>query len=115
MASTAAPRTSARRTPARRRTTAWLAAAVVLLALTACAAGPNPGLDTAPPGLSEPAGFWYGLWQGMILPVTFVISLFTDSVSVYEVHNSGNWYDVGYVLGISLVFGGPFGASRARR
>ncbi|WP_402373183.1 hypothetical protein [Isoptericola rhizosphaerae] len=90
-------------------------AVVVLVALTACAAGPNPGLDTAPTALGEPAGFWLGVWQGMILPVAFVISLFTDTVSVYEVHNNGNWYDVGYVLGISFVFGGPFGASRARR
>jgi hypothetical protein len=90
-------------------------AVAVVLTLAACAAGPNPGLDTAPADLSQPAGFWLGLWQGMILPVAFVVSLFTDSVSVYEVHNSGNWYDVGYVLGISFVFGGPLGASRARR
>ncbi|MCK0117569.1 hypothetical protein BCE75_11152 [Isoptericola sp. CG 20/1183] len=90
-------------------------AVVVLVALTACAAGPNPTLDTASTVLGEPAGFWLGLWQGMILPVTFVVSLFTDTVSVYEVHNNGNWYDVGYVLGISFVFGGPLGASRARR
>ncbi|GAA1978635.1 hypothetical protein GCM10009718_14110 [Isoptericola halotolerans] len=98
----------------RRWTTVALGVAVVLV-LSACAAGPNPGLDTAPAGLSQPAGFWLGLWQGMILPVTFVVSLFTDAVSVYEVRNSGNWYDVGYVLGISFVFGGPLGASRARR
>lgn len=88
--------------------------AVVVLVLGACAAGANPTLDTPVPGEGSPAGFWLGLWQGFILPVTFVVSLFTDTVSVYEVHNSGNWYDFGYVLGISAVFGGPFGASRMK-
>ncbi|MDO8143567.1 MULTISPECIES: hypothetical protein [Isoptericola] len=98
-----------------RRLVTAAAVVLVLTLLSACAAGANPALDTAPAGAEDPAGFWYGLWQGMILPVTFVVSLFTDTVSIYEVHNSGNWYDFGYVLGISFVFGGPFGASRARR
>ncbi|AEG43015.1 hypothetical protein [Isoptericola variabilis] len=93
-------------------TTAALAV-VLLLAVAACAPGPNAAGDTAAL-TADPAGFWLGLWHGIILPVTFVVSLFTDSVSVYEVHNNGNWYDLGYVLGISLVFGGPFGARRAR-
>ncbi|CAM3567015.1 hypothetical protein GCM10007368_24680 [Isoptericola cucumis] len=97
-----------------RTTTAVATALVVLLVVSACAAGPNPGVDTQTLGGAGPYGFWWGLWQGMILPVTFVVSLFTDTVSVYEVHNNGNWYDVGYVLGISMVFGGPLGARRAR-
>lgn len=88
-------------------------AAVAVLLLSACAAGPNPALDTGP----DPAGFWLGLWQGFILPVTFVVSLFTDDVSVYEVANSGNWYDFGYVLGVVTVLGGGGGggARAARR
>ncbi|MEU2200390.1 hypothetical protein [Isoptericola sp. NPDC019482] len=98
---------------ARRATTAGLAVAALVL-LAACAAGPNLGVDTSTISGAGPYGFWWGLWQGMILPITFIVSLFTDTVSVYEVHNTGNWYDVGYVLGISLVFGGPLGARRAR-
>lgn len=90
-------------------------AVVVLVALTACAAGPNPGLDTAPTALGEPAGFWLGVWQGMILPVAFVISLFTDTVNVYEIHNSGNWYDFGFVLGASMILGGGGGGASRRR
>jgi hypothetical protein len=97
-----------------RTATTFAVVAVVLLALGACAAGANPALDSAVPGTQTPAGFWRGLWNGIILPVAFVVSLFTDTVSVYEVHNSGNWYDFGFVLGVSLVFGGPFGARRAR-
>ena len=60
------------------------------------------------PGL---AGFWQGLWHGVIAPVTFFISLFTDRVNIYEVVNSGNWYDFGFVLGAGILFGG----SRAGR
>ena len=85
---------------------------VAALVLAGCAAGPND----APPTATPEAGFWLGLWQGLIVPVTFVISLFTDQVSIYEVHNNGNWYDFGYVLGLSCAFGGGAGSgSLARR
>lgn len=84
-----------------------LAAAVVLL-LGACAAGANTELS------HNGAGFWLGLWQGIIIPVTFVISLFNDNVSIYEVHNDGNWYDFGFVLGLTLPYG-AFGGGAARR
>jgi hypothetical protein len=77
------------------------------LFLAACAAGPNPAVDVADAeGVIR--GFWPGLWQGIISPVTFVISLFTDRVSIYEVHNSGGWYDFGFVLGAGILFGGGF-------
>ncbi|QAY70497.1 hypothetical protein [Xylanimonas protaetiae] len=84
------------------------------LLLAACAAGANPQLATPPPGADEPAGFWLGLWHGAIVPVTFVVSLFRDSVSIYEVHNNGNWYDFGFVLGILFVLGGGGAGSRRR-
>ena len=88
---------------------------LVLLLVAACAAGPNP--DAAQ--TAQNAGFWLGLWHGLITPVTFVISLFTDHVNIYEVHNDGNWYDFGYVLGLVVAFGGAArsgsaGRSRAR-
>lgn len=77
------------------------------LLLAACAAGPNPSVDIADAeGIVR--GFWGGLWQGIISPVTFIISLFTDRVSIYEVHNSGGWYDFGFVLGAGILFGGGF-------
>lgn len=86
-------------------------AVTLLLLVGACAAGPNPALDAGP----DPAGFWLGLWQGLISPVTFVISLFTDGVSVYEVRNTGNWYDAGFVLGVSVAFSGAGGGGAAAR
>lgn len=73
----------------------------VVLAVAACAAGPGlaeGGVDTAA------AGFWQGLWHGLISPITFLVGLFTDSVSIYEVHNTGNWYDAGFMIGVSTVF-----------
>ncbi len=65
----------------------------------------------------DPAGFWMGLWQGFISPVTLIVSpsLFTDQVSIYEVQNSGNWYDVGFMIGVSAIFGGGLGGGAAGR
>ena len=61
------------------------------------------------------AGFWLGLWHGVITPITFVVSLFTDDVSIYEVRNSGNWYDFGFVLGIAAAFSGSASSARVAR
>ena len=83
------------------------------LLVTACAAGPN-----VVPHVDSVAGFWKGLWHGLIYPVTFIISLFTDNVNIYEVRNNGNWYDFGFVAGIGLlhmIFGGHRHVSNRRR
>jgi hypothetical protein len=53
----------------------------------------------------EPYGFWYGLWHGIIAPISFVISLFSDEVAMYGVNNNGGWYDFGFVLGAGILFG----------
>jgi hypothetical protein len=83
--------------------------AAVLVLLSSCSPGPNPAVGTG----SEPTGFWPGLWHGIIAPVTFVISLFTDNVSMYEVNNNGNWYDFGFFFGLLISLGGA--GSRARK
>ena len=75
----------------RRRWMVAIAGLTVVLVLTACAAGPN----TAAGQGAGNAGFWLGLWQGFIAPITFVISLFSDRVAMYAVHNAGHWYDIG--------------------
>ncbi len=77
--------------------------AVVMLA--GCAAGPNPVAHTVAADGSI-AGFWLGLWHGLICPITFIISLFSESVHFYEAHNSGGWYNFGFLLGASSVLGG---------
>lgn len=75
------------------------------------AAGPNEMVKTENPD-GNVAGFWQGLWHGIIAPVTFVVSLFNENVGVYEVHNSGGWYDFGFILGMMIVFGGSRGGGR---
>lgn len=84
---------------------------VLVMAVAGCTAGPNPvvGLpDTA----GQVAGFCFGMWHGIISPVTFVVSLFTDNVSIYDVHNSGGWYDFGFVLGAGILFSAGDAAHR---
>ena len=90
--------------------------AVVILAvvLSACAAGPNPVAGT-PGADGDVAGFLMGLWHGVISPITFVVSLFSDGVNVYEVHNNGGWYNFGFVLGAVCLIGGSHGARSASR
>lgn len=87
-------------------------AVLAAVTLASCAAGPN---NVAHVNASHIAGFWQGLWHGFICPVTLIISLFTERVSVYDVHNNGNWYDFGFVLGVSVIFGGSHGPKAARR
>ena len=88
---------------------------VLLMALTGCAPGPNK-LTGSPDQKGEVAGFWQGLWQGIIAPITFIISLFSDKVDIYEVHNNGGWYNFGFLLGVMIIFGGSGGgAARGRR
>ena len=83
------------------------------LVLTSCAAGANPALNT-PTSVEHVAGFWSGLWQGIISPITFIISLFSNNVNIYEVHNNGGWYDFGFLFGISMTFGGSARAACRR-
>ncbi|MCB2223718.1 MAG: hypothetical protein KQH83_06035 [Actinobacteria bacterium] len=92
---------------------ALLLVAMAALLLAACAAGPN-GAAGVPAETGRVAGFWLGLWHGVIAPITFVISLFGDGVNVYEIHNNGGWYDFGFVLGAVCLIGGSHGARRHR-
>ena len=87
-------------------------AVLSMLLLAGCAAGTNPTVDI-PDVDGKSAGFWSGLWHGVISPITFIISLFSENVNVYEVYNSGNWYDFGFMFGVSMIFGG--GAHGAKR
>jgi len=85
------------------------------LLLASCAPGPNT-LEKTPNAKGKVAGFWKGLWHGLISPVTFIISLFSKNVRIYEVHNNGNWYNFGFVLGAGLFLqGGILGSRKARR
>ena len=88
--------------------------ALVLLMLAGCAPGINE-LANVPGRTGVVAGFWRGLWNGAIAPVTFIISLFNGNVQMYDVHNSGVLYNLGFFLGITALFGGGAGARASRR
>jgi hypothetical protein len=79
-----------------------LALAAIAITLVGCAAG--TGRFT----YSQQAGFWAGLWHGAISVITFIISLFSSTVRMYEVHNRGPLYDLGFLLGTLIVWGGIF-------
>lgn len=97
------------------RTTKYLLLlGVVLIVLASCAPGMNE-LANIPSQTGVVAGFWRGLWNGIIAPVTFIISLFNKGVQMYDVHNNGGWYNLGFFLGITALFGGGAGGARARR
>lgn len=72
----------------------------LFLLLTGCAAGDVQFTQ------DTPAGFWYGLWHGVIAIITLIIHIFNDSVLVYEVNNTGGWYDFGFLLGVICIWGG---------
>lgn len=54
----------------------------------------------------EPYGFWNGLWHGMIAPISFFGSLFSDDIAMYGINNNGSWYDFGFVLGAGILTSG---------
>jgi hypothetical protein len=86
---------------------------ICAVVLCGCAAGTNTVVNT-PNVDGNIAGFWRGLWHGMISPITFIVSLFTSSVQFYEVHNNGGWYNFGFVLGAGILLGGGGSASSRR-
>ena len=97
-----------------RRSIALAAILIATLVLAGCAPGPN-SLEKTADDEGRTAGFFFGLWHGFISPVTFVISVFTRNVRFYEVHNSGTWYNFGFVLGAGLFLsGGILGRKKKR-
>ncbi|QEN03864.1 hypothetical protein EW093_03825 [Thiospirochaeta perfilievii] len=86
---------------------------VVALFLTSCTAGVNVA-EKVPNSQEYLAGFFRGLWHGFILLFSFIGSLFNDTISIYEVHNSGGLYDLGFLIGASTFFGGSGRAGKRR-
>lgn len=78
-----------------------------ILLLTACA--------TAPPATEGTRGFFWGLFDGAVAPVAFVLSLFSDTTAIYAVPNSGGWYDLGFLIGLTCWAGGGGAAAKKRK
>jgi len=74
-------------------------ALALLMILAACARQPDVS------GYGDVPGFFAGVWHGLVTPIAFVGAIFTD-IRIYASPNSGNWYDFGYLLGLSAWAGG---------
>jgi hypothetical protein len=87
--------------------------AILLLSSSACLARPAAAGTPIQPD-EKPAGFWLGLWHGLIAPFTFIVSLFDKDVCVYQAYNTGGWYLTGFIFGLLSFFGaGRGGGNRA--
>jgi hypothetical protein len=83
-------------------------ALVFLLLVTFMLAGCVPGANQSkgtPNSHDVIAGFWLGIWQGFIAPFVFLGSLFKSNLNIYELHNNGSPYNLGYLLGLACFFG----------
>jgi hypothetical protein len=72
----------------------------MLLTLTSCIPGDGTYNSV------RPAGFFWGIWHGWVSPISLIISLFDHNIRVYEVNNTGWWYDFGFYMAIISGFGG---------
>ena len=82
---------------------------ISIFLLTGCI--PGDGSYTS----SHPAGFFSGIWHGWIAPVTLIIGIFKGNIRIYEVTNSGWWYDFGFYMAIISGFGGLSLVRRSRK
>lgn len=88
----------------------WLLLLAVALALVASCAAGDPRFTA-----DQPAGFWMGLWHGLIAWVALIIGLFNDHVQIYERVNTGGWYDFGFLIGATCLFGAGHQSQRRWR
>jgi hypothetical protein len=89
------------------------AALLFLLLCAVLMAGCFPGGGHATP--DDRAGFFTGIWHGWIAPLSLIVGLFDDEVRVYEVHNTGWWYDLGFYVAVIAGFGGIALTRRKKR
>jgi len=75
---------------------------ILVLLVPGCA----PGDARYSADTGRPANFWAGLWHGLIIIITFIVSLFTKDVGIYEPNNVGWGYNIGFILGCMISLGG---------
>lgn len=92
-----------------KRLTKTVCLLAMMVAITLCLAGCAAGTERF--SADEPAGFWAGIWHGAISVITMIVHIFNDGVRVYEVDNTGGWYDFGFLFGVICVWGGGSHAS----
>jgi len=73
---------------------------IFVLSLTGCMPGDGSY------NIEEPANFLWGIWHGWIAPISLIRGFFNHNIHVYEVYNTGWWYDFGFYMAIISGFGG---------
>jgi len=73
------------------------------------------GMPTRDVDLSgAPANFWLGLWQGLIIVLSFIASWFDNNIVLYQVHNNVDFGNLGYLIAVSVSVGGIARGSRTK-
>lgn len=65
--------------------------------------GLNPLINTADSN-GRVTGIWLGIWHGIISPVTLIFSFTNPNIQMYEVHNNGSYYTLGFLIGVVFLF-----------
>ena len=73
---------------------------ILALWITGCV----PGDGTY--SVDDSAGFFWGVWHGWIAPISLIWGFFNSGIRIYEVYNTGWWYDFGFYMAIISGFGG---------
>ena len=72
----------------------------------------------SPDVVEDPYGFFSGIWHGFLFPLSLLANVSSwiaglvgisilDSIQIIGRPNTGFWYYVGFVLGLSACGGGP--------
>jgi hypothetical protein len=65
--------------------------------------GPNPQLNKAPKD-GTVSGLVTGIWHGIISPGTLLVSFFKPEIQMYDVYNTGPLYNLGFLIGMAIIF-----------
>ncbi|MCH6199650.1 hypothetical protein MMU07_08670 [Aquiflexum sp. LQ15W] len=76
-------------------TTKILSGVLLLILMSSCAE--NVPLDQCLTGKTY--GFFWGIWHGIIAPISLVISLFDKDVAMFAMNNTGFLYGLGFLIG----------------
>lgn len=74
---------------------------ILLMSITLTGCLPGDGKRTE----TKPGNFLTGIWHGWVAPLSIIVGIFDKDIRVYEVHNTGWWYDFGFYIAIISGFG----------
>jgi len=74
--------------------------AVTVLACTGCIARVNENTER------PPSGFFRGVWHGWIAPFTLILQFVDRDNRMYDPHNTGFAYEIGFYMAVISGIGG---------